>query len=156
MSTENPSTSVENEEIGGAVLEYIARIYKSLANDYLTPDGRFAESCSLVAVDVAELLINEGKIPELIAVRGKQINSRAIIANETLKPLRYEGRVGWGGHTICVWNEIAFDPMIGTPVPLSEYAQTAFGTEVEYRQIVGADEIEVFVGRAVKIRSKAQ
>lgn len=52
-----------------------------------------------------------------------------------LIPLRYRGRgrsaPAWTTHYVCVSDGVAYDPLIGSPVPMGRYSMTVFGEEIE-------------------------
>jgi hypothetical protein len=130
-----------------SVLNYLLEKNRTLINDYRAPDSNYAESCTLIAMDIAKILLGEGKRPEIISVTGKRVANPSIIANEPLKPVQYDGRVSWGAHIVCACDGLIYDPMIGRPMPTDKYAQDAFGDDVEMQTIVTKDKIEEFVGR---------
>ncbi len=134
--------SIEQES---SVLSYLAEKNRTLINDYKTPDGNYAESCGLIAIDIARLLLKEAKQPSIMSVNGKRVDNPAIIANEPLVPVQYNGRVKWGGHTVCVCDGLVYDPMIGKPVSIEQYAHEAFGAEIEMKITVTEDRISDFV-----------
>ena len=143
----NKLESNDRKELVSPVLGYLSEKSKTLLNDYRTPDGNYSKSCSLIAVDIAKMLLEEGKRPEIVSITGKRIDNPNIIVHEPLKPVQYEGRVSWGGHTVCVCDGLVYDPMIGRPLPIEEYAHKAFGADVEMSTVVPENKIEKFVNR---------
>jgi len=143
--------SIEKDNIEGAkkaetsVLDYLTEKNKTLKNDYTTPDGKYAESCTLIAIDIAKILLSEGKKPEIIFVTGKRIDNPHIIASESLRPTQYSGKISWGGHVVCACEGMIYDPMIGEPVQTEDYAHKAFGGDIEMKTTVTQDEIEEFI-----------
>ena len=127
------------------VLKYLADKNRTLINDYRTPDSNYAESCGLIAVDIARMLLQEGKKPSIFSVRGKRVADPGIIANEPLVPVQYGGRVRWGGHTVCVCEGLVYDPMFSEPISVEMYAHEAFGTDIEMKTTVAEDKIADFV-----------
>ncbi len=126
------------ETIPNSVLDFLSQKHQELLDDYKTPDGKHSNSCSLIAGEVAELLLKDGKRPSIMTI---------IKRNDALVPVQYGGRVKWGGHTVCVAEGLVFDPMVGRPVPLSEYPMVAFGTEVEMNTHVSEDKIEEYLSK---------
>lgn len=135
------SEKYELTEQENPVGRYLAKKNKTLMNDYRTPDGKYAEHCGLIAVDIAKMLLQEGKRPSLVSIRGKRVANPDIVANEPLIPVQYGGRVQWGGHIVCVCEGVVYDPMIGEPLPLATYAQEAFGADVDMETDVDEDRI---------------
>ena len=144
MSIEKYNIENNNEEEpDNSVLNYLVEKNKTLINDYHTPDGNYSESCSLIAVDIAKILLNEGKKSEIVFITGKN-------ANESLGPKQYNGRVSWGGHVVCVCEGMIYDPMIGKPLLIEEYINEAFDSEIKMETIVTKNKIEEFVRRGQK------
>lgn len=102
-------------------LEYLVRKHSTLKNDYKMPDGNFVESCSIIALEVARRLLEEGKSPYIISFRDD---------TSSIKPRIYSERVTWGAHIVCCENDLAYDPMLGQPYPLKKYTYIAFGRKV--------------------------
>ena len=46
-----------------SALEYMANLHPTLANDYITSDGKYSESCGCIAVDIVKRLLAEDKVP---------------------------------------------------------------------------------------------
>jgi hypothetical protein len=118
-----------DQEPNRPVLEYLKKRGAELANEYRTEDGAHVEHCGFVANDVAQLLIAEGKKPRIVSFRGKPLAK--INGFETLKPLKYGGRVSWGGHIACLCENLVYDPLAGEPIPLESYGQTVFGAQID-------------------------
>lgn len=100
---------------------------QQLARDYVDQSGKYAEHCGLLAIQIARLLRVEGKTPSILGLTGVKIDS---VNTKPLVPLPYEGRIVWGGHTICVADGIVYDPMLGKPASWESYPQEAFGEDV--------------------------
>jgi hypothetical protein len=141
------SEEIRREQIFTNVEEYMRNKHSTLINDYKTPEGNYVENCTLIAVDIAKMLLDSGERPELVRVQGPQITQGGWVGNEPVIPKIYEGRVRWGAHVICVSNNIVYDPMIGEPKPLAEYINNTFIGPVETKTTVSKDEIETFVSR---------
>ena len=125
------------------VNDYLAKKYGLLVNDYR--DGQYSEHCGLIAMDIARLLLEEGGKPSLYVISGKKIDS--VRNTKTLVPKRYEGRVTWGGHTVCESSGLVYDPLHKTPVAFNEYLQTTFTEPVEAKVFVQNDRIQEFLNR---------
>ncbi|OGY91653.1 MAG: hypothetical protein A3B31_02995 [Candidatus Komeilibacteria bacterium RIFCSPLOWO2_01_FULL_53_11] len=121
------------------VTAFLDAMNTRLANDYATPDGRHSESCTLIACDLARKFLAVGKRPYLISIHGE--------LDKPLRPVRYEGRVTWGGHVVCGCDGFIYDPMVGHPIAEEAYAKEAFGREVAMTISVPTDRIEEFVAR---------
>ena len=99
-----------------------------LKNDYRDASGEYSDSCTLVAVELAKLLIAEGGNPRILTIRGEQREDGNRVS---LVPVPYEGRVTWGAHVVCELDGIVYDPMLESPLPIEDYVQTAFAQLVE-------------------------
>lgn len=110
--------------------KYMAKMHETLKRDYCTPDGKYSESCSLIAFVLTELLIKEGRSPELFVIR-EGVKDDYFIHNKTLLPVQYNGRIKWNAHVICCADGLAYDPIMEKPIPLKDYCKTVFGEEVK-------------------------
>jgi hypothetical protein len=119
---------------------------KSLELDYRTPDGEYAESCTGIAVDVARLLIAEGKHPELMRAQGLLVPG-STLNHYSVYPKQYNGRLPWGAHIFCAADGMAYDPLVGKPVSLLDYPQEVFMTPVEINTAISALELPAFIKR---------
>lgn len=140
----------KSEQIGelAEVLTYLQQRHRALANDYSIPEGQ-CESCSLVAGDIAKILLRKKKKPYLLRVRGKR---KADGNRESLTPLRYKGRVVWSGHTVCGCGGWIYDPLLGYPLTEKEYAKMAFGTEVDIEVATPPEEVDAFINQIMGSR----
>lgn len=130
-----------------SVETYLARKCKTLANYYRTEDGNFSESCGYMACEIAKILIKNGKKPRIDIVRGVDIIEHGWIHSETLVPIQYKGRIAWGAHQVCCVDDIAYDPMLGAPVPLKNYCKTVFGKYHPMTVLVSEEKMEEFLSR---------
>ncbi len=132
-------TDIERED---PILAYFDSKGKFLANDYSsTPDGNYVDSCTLIALDMARLLLEAGKRPSIMTVVGERVMNPAFVTHKTLVPVQYQGRVKWGSHVVCVCEGLVYDPMIGKPVSIETYAHQAFGVDVVMETMVSEDRI---------------
>ena len=122
-----------------SALEYIARKHKTLVNDYRTPDKNYVESCTFIANEIAKLLLQEGKKPQIMFIRGKLIDT---INTETLVPVQFNGKVEWGGHQVCFADGLAYDPLLDKPAPIEKYYKKAFNQELTVEVSVPFDELK--------------
>lgn len=90
--------------------------------------NRYPADCVAHAMRVAECLIADGASPWIgrirdLVVQGGQTISRPLI------PLRFSGigKPQWSSHYVCCNDGLAYDPLIGEPVPIDELAARIFG-----------------------------
>ncbi len=122
----NQKEFFETPVIAPEILEYLKQRCLSLSNNYRMPPPRskFSESCQHIYDEVAELCRKHGYEPKRYHVRGQKKADGVNTYN--LKPKRYHGIVGWGGHLVCVVDNTVLDPLVGIPLSIEEYAQTVF------------------------------
>ncbi len=130
-----------------SVIEYLRKKHHTLKNDYRTEDGKYSEHCGLIAIDIAELLLQGGERPSLKSVRGDEVRESSFIHNRSLVPKIYEGRVSWGGHTVCAVGDTVFDPMVGKPMNAEDYRREVFTETVNFGEVVPEEFIEEFLQR---------
>ncbi len=109
-------------------IEYLENKHKTIINDYCTPDGKYAESCSLIAIDIANLLLNEGKEhPQIFIIRGWPIFENGLKGRKTLEPILFNGRVKFGAHQFCICDGIVYGPLLKEPIGIKKYPNEVFG-----------------------------
>jgi hypothetical protein len=136
MNNLNTFPSVAPQEESKKFTETIAYLqekFSDLENDYKTLDGKNAQSCSLIALEVASILKKEGGVPQIVTITGMKVDS---VNTETLYPKRYEGRVKWGGHVVCQCDGLIYDPMVGIPIDKDTYLKTTFLNSAEEGEVV--------------------
>lgn len=129
-----------------SVLEYMVNKHRTLTTNYKTPDNQYSESCGLIAIDIAKRLLEEGKIPCIMQIFGKIIDSEG--NRKSIIPKQYDGKVIWGAHQICCAEGKAYDPMISQePVMITDYFQMTFIDDVDTKILINQEEIRKFVER---------
>lgn len=125
-----PGSRLIEAESEPTVEAYMIRKNRSLGNNFKMESGLHSDSCALIAFDIAFSLIEAGRTPTIGSLRGREIRDNSYIRNETLVPRRFEGRVTFGGHTICICDGEVYDPMVSeTPIPVERYLEEAFTNE---------------------------
>jgi hypothetical protein len=113
-----------------------APLFESM-NGYLREDYRdeselgYSSSCTLVAIELAKKLAEEGRNPQIFTITGAVTDS--VGNTKALVPKVYEGRITWGAHVVCVADGVVYDPMLSTPLPVEEYLTEAFNQPVVMR-----------------------
>jgi len=125
---------------------YVRTKHEMLKNDYQTPDREHVESCTLIACEIADLLIKKGKCPSIYQVKGELVGGSKY-NRETLVPKQYGGRVRWGGHIVCVENNIVYDPMLPEPTPINTYKRQAFRGKIHLTEEIPPEKILEFLSR---------
>ena len=99
----------------------------------------------MVASDIAERLLAEGRMPHITRFRGKPYGDN----HKSLVPQVYKGRISFGIHLVACVDGQAYDPMIGVkPVPVEEYGKISFGAQEDNMDVVISEEkIQEFVDR---------
>lgn len=129
------------------VMDYLRKKHQTLKKDYRTEDGKYSEHCGLIAIDIAELLLQGGERPSLKSVRGDEVRESGFVHNRSLVPKIYEGRVSWGGHTICAVGDTIFDPMVGEPMNAEDYRREVFTEPVNLEDQVPEEFMKEFIQR---------
>jgi hypothetical protein len=121
----------------------LRKFFNDLSDDY-NDEQSHPHACSQMAADIAKLILEEGGLPRLLSVRGRNIDS---INTEVLIPKRYEGRIRWGGHVVCAVGDTVYDPLVGVPISLKAYLNEVFENPAQAYERVSVDEIEDFISR---------
>jgi len=116
-----------------STLDYLAEKHSTLINGYRTLDGKNSESCGLIALEISQRLLEEGKYPHLKSVSDK----------EYLVPLMFKGNVKWGLHVFCCEHDIVYDPILDKPTHINNYLKLVFGKRLSVR--VSANELETIL-----------
>jgi hypothetical protein len=121
-------------------------MHQSLANNYRTPDNRFAESCLYISYEVAKRLLAEKKQPTIYWVG--RMSAQRESDRPMLKPLRYNGQVEWACHIFTGIEDIIWDPILPTQVSILDYPRLVFDNGCsEVRVKVSSSEMEEFLTR---------
>lgn len=88
----------------------------------------YAGDCLRHARSIAQLLRDAGREPSIAVIRKSEERPRGRF-HFPLMPLRFGGAVTWTTHYVCVCDGLAYDPIIGQPVPLDGYMTRVFGEE---------------------------
>lgn len=104
-----------------ATLEYLSR-----KNQELIATNYSGQSCDDISIETAMKLVEDGLTPHIERVFELIRDERG---NEELKSLfpKPLNNKDWGAHLVCCTKDLAFDPLIGKPVPKSEYCMILFG-----------------------------
>lgn len=109
--------------------QFFADKHNHLKHDYRDPSSDYSDSCTLIAVRIAELLKQQRLSPHILVLRGEIADSSGNRA--TLVPLPYDGRVRWGTHIVCEADGVIHDPMLPEPLATAEYIVAAFDQSVD-------------------------
>ena len=102
-------------------------------------DHELPGDCIDEAIIVARLLIAEGRQPWIGRIRDRRGDFSGL-----LYPWRFAGRqaMGWTTHYVCCADDLAFDPIAGEPVPVSEFAERVFQRKLEIERLLDVRDIE--------------
>lgn len=105
-------------------VDYLGEISAKLHDGY--PDDCVKHACML-----AELLFAEGKKPWMARMRDVRQTASGDF-HGPLTPLRLAGRKGptWTTHYVACEGDVVYDPLVGNPVAIAEYAVLAFGRDI--------------------------
>ncbi len=105
---------------------YMKELHTQLVASYETFDG-LAANCGKIAADIAIILTRAGEKPYLLSITAPTqiLNGIEKFGGVVAKVYKEKG-TSWGSHIVCVNNEIVYDPILSTPLPLEEYISTVF------------------------------
>jgi hypothetical protein len=91
--------------------------------------GGYTADCVVHACALAELLLDAGRAPWIGRLR--HITQRAgHVFHEPLVPNRFRGTT-WNTHYVCCCDGEVYDPILGRPVAVEDYAREVFGLDLE-------------------------
>lgn len=88
MNPDQQFDRIETTQFSVEVLQYLQRKKQSLGGDYSDESGKFSDSCGLIAVDIAKLLLADGRKPSIIMV-SEDISRGGLVFTKDLKPLAF-------------------------------------------------------------------
>ncbi len=128
------------------VCDYLRSKHQEVIHDYKDASGRYSQSCGLIAVDLARLLLAQGAIPSILVI-SQEVEENGSICPKRLSPLIFEGRVSWYAHQVCCCDNLIYDPILEAPIPTELYTQAVFGEVIPVRKLIPEEEIRRFVSR---------
>ena len=89
--------------------------------------------CLDEAIHIATLLLAEGQRPWIGRIRDRRGDFAGL-----LYAWRFTGRqaIGWTTQYVCCEGDLAYDPLAGEPVPVSEFAQRVFQKPLEIERLL--------------------
>ena len=92
---------------------------------------RYVGDCATHACQVAERLLAEGKAPWIGRVR-HAVRTDGQLFHTPLIPSRYRGRgaPAWNTHYLACSGVEAYDPLVGRPTLVEDYATLVFGLPI--------------------------
>jgi hypothetical protein len=97
-----------------------------VSDNYSNPEG-VRYSCHLLALEIAKVLLKEGKNPNILEYRDMIEGSTE---RRRLVPIPYNGEVDFDVHAVACAEGKAYDPILGFPVPAGQYDLIMFGRKV--------------------------
>lgn len=136
----------EKEFVPVSVEEYLRKKHSTLINNYRTPDGKYSESCLLIAIDIAKLLIEAGRNPYIMIVQ-QNVRERGYITLKELVPRLYRGRVTWFTHLVCCCDGYVYDPILRIPlgIEINDYCKIVFGKDIDMKIKIPCHEMKDFI-----------
>lgn len=139
MDNEPKEYKIDPKEIPELV-DLMQRLHGYLVNDYLDETGEHSHSCTVIAFDIAKVLIDHGLDPDILSIRGEvtdEVGNRGAI-----QPKIYDGRISWGAHVVCRYAGKIYDPMLGEPMNEESYLLGTFDRPVEATIAMDTDTIK--------------
>lgn len=120
--------------------EFMERMHKELREDYKFRGVRYKDLCWALAVTIGKKLLDEGQSPHLEQIVAPSTRTRQIV------PVRFKGNVSWGAHVVCICNQNAWDPVLGSPEPCETYSQKLLGEKLPLQPYKStADLIKIWI-----------
>jgi hypothetical protein len=97
--------------------------------------GGYTFDCVAHACALAQLLLNEGRRPWIGRLRDITESPEGIF-HAPLMPIRFTGSFArvWSTHYVCCAGDDVYDPIVGTPLPVAQYAPAVFGRELTVQE----------------------
>ena len=118
--------------------EFLERMYHEIREDYKFRGVKYNDLCDALATTIGKKLILEGQMPHLEKMIAPSTRTKKIV------PVRFRGRVSWGLHVICVNNLEAWDPVLGSPIPLEDYPARLIGENLPLLPYKTTEQLEAF------------
>jgi len=139
----NKTTKLESAK------EYLERMHLELAEDYKLFGKRYPELCDVLGNLIAKKLLEEGKLPHLELILASTTRTKQIV------PLRFNGRVSWGAHVVCISDQEAWDPVIGEPEPVHSYSNRLLGENLSLQPYKSTNDLLAFDSNQVSMPLRA-
>ena len=109
-------------------------------------DNRYPGDCVDHAIRIAERLRADGGSPWIGRIRDLVVAGELTISHPLI-PVRFSGigKPQWSTHYICCEDRLAYDPLIGEPVPVDELAMRVFGRALEVVEVVPASDVKALL-----------
>ena len=122
-----------------ALLRYMAEQNRRLAESY-------PANCVTIARDSAAFLLASGCQPYIVCLY-KAEDRGGNRFHYPLIPKKYGGRITWTKHYVCGCGSVAYDPILGEPVPIEQYCRRAFGIEFLMERFVTEAAMRQYLGQ---------
>ncbi|MFA6322879.1 MAG: hypothetical protein WCX71_05430 [Candidatus Buchananbacteria bacterium] len=119
--------------------------YLAINHEYLK--DIYPLHCATVAEEVAKLIFEDGHTPQIEMVYQETKNEDGSVKPKGFLPKIYQGKIEpWFSHLVCCTQNLAFDPIIGQPVPKDDYTKLAFGEDINMEVQIFPDELKNNLG----------
>jgi len=135
LATSRPERATRSGGMAAALhmsaIAYLRETSEAMSETYL-------DDCVTHACRIASLLLEEGAPPWIGRIRETTGN-----VHHPLTPLRFLGRRGptWTTHYICCNGADAYDPIVGEPISVDEYALRVFGRPIPVMKVVEESDV---------------
>jgi hypothetical protein len=131
--------SLEITGIPNPITDYLHSKHAELLKEHHR-SGKYAEGrdieCEIIACDVAQLSLQLGEHPRLVAFAN---NGNPIL------PRIFDGKVSWAGHTACAIGDTVLDPIVGEPISLETYKEQIFTEPVNSAEYISQEHVDGFI-----------
>ena len=88
----------------------------------------YTADCVTHAAALAALLLEEGRAPWIARLRDVQPRGSSELW-APLTPIRFQTST-WNTHYVCCADDEAYDPLVGAPIAIADYAVAVFGRDI--------------------------
>ncbi len=125
------------------VLEFLLKRHETIQFNYNPPFGKGPEDCTRIALHIARLLLEQGKVSRIVRFSKDD--------GELIRPAIFKRKLGWGYHDACLYNGNIYDPVLEEPTPLEDYCTQVFGERMPLKVIVDEANIEARVMHSIRL-----
>jgi len=129
------------------ILEFLSRKGMELI------ENNYDADCLDIAGEIAAVLLEEGAVPQIEKVM--EFSEKRDEELKPFKPSRLANTI-WRRHFVCCVENIAYEPLLGKPVPKPEYCRQMFGEDIVTDVVVSKNGIKNYVENFVRTKSKEE
>jgi len=129
---ENPNESA---------IDFLKRMHAEVGDNYHYRGKKYVDLCAAIAYVMGKKLLREGHRPTIERIA---LTPEDWTTDRRLVPVRFDGRVKWTDHLICVCNQHVWDPILGETEPVKTYPVRLFGEHFELQPFRTTEQIRQY------------